>query len=237
MYPRLCLFVCTLLAAGGSLSAGLHGRFDLAPVVMDVKVQEQGHTIKTLDMVGARADATLQVVEGYGFVLKPFFMSASGGGDLIQGGINVGHYTPISEKISVTPIIGWSGSRLNTNLSREFYKQTMFVSSARERFHASSLNLGLEVAYAFTPSWILTGIYQYGFARTNTRITMNIPYMGDKTFYSKGHSQGSNAALVLDYYVTQNWIISAGAAYNNSLSKEKHGLKAFGGKLGIGYYY
>jgi hypothetical protein len=217
LLSTLMVFCCSLHANSG--------RIDVAPLALRVKVQESGKTIEKLDMQGGRVDMTWQVVDGYGFVLKPFFYGASGGGDLISGGINVGHYTPINEQWTVTPFVGWAGSNLETTIDLPQFG----LFRQRERFRASSANLGLELAFKFNDYWVLTGIYQYGWARTRTKI-------GD-LISSKGESQGSSSALVVDYYWTPCWIISAAAAYNNSLSKEKHGIEGYGFKLGVGYQF
>lgn len=221
MFRRL---LSTLMVFSCSLYAN-SGRIDVAPLALRVKVQESGKTIETLDMQGGRADMTWQLVEGYGFVLKPFLYGASGGGDLVSGGINVGHYTPITDQWTVTPFIGWTGSSLETTIDLPLFG----LFRVREKFRASSANLGMELAYKFNDCWVVTAVYQYGWAHTRTKI-------GDLRT-SKGKSQGSSSALILDYYWTPCWIISAAAAYNNSLSKEKHGLEGYGFKLGLGYQF
>lgn len=202
-----------------------HGRLDVAPVAMRVKIQESGKTIETLDMVGGRVDGTFQLVDGYGVVLKPFFFGASGGGDLVSGGCSIGHYTPISDKWTITPLLGWTYSNLKTTIDLPAFGLT----GLREKFKSNSFNLGFEAAYQFWPDWYLTGVYQYGFAHTNTKI--------GSLLSSKGKSEGSSFALILDYYLKCNWVITGAFAYNNSLSKEKHGIEGYGFKAGIGYWY
>lgn len=220
----LCFFVF-LTSMTQNLFGSTHGRIDAGPIYLRLKVQESGKTIKTLEMAGARADATLQIVEDYGFVLKPFLYGASGDGDFYSGGLSVGHYTPVTDNWTVTPMMGWTYSNLQSTIDIPYYGLTR----QREKFKSNTYNLGFEVAYQFMSDWYLSAIYQYGFARTHTTIGSLIS--------AKGNSQGSSFGLVLDYYFKNNWVVTGAFGYNNSLSKEKHGIEGIGFKAGLGYWY
>ncbi len=207
------------------LPAETHGRIDVAPVALKIDVLEFGHSVDTLHMYGGRLDATLQVAENYGFVLKPCVFGASGEGDFVSGGIALGHYTPITSCLNVTPTLGYSYTELKTTINIPAFGLTR----QREKFKSNTAVLGVEVGYTITPKWAITGVYQYGFARTHTTIGHII--------HAKARSQGPNWGAILDYTLCDHWLISAAVGYNNSLSKEKHGIRGLGYKLGVAYTY
>lgn len=214
----LCIFT-------HKLHSDVHGQVYVAPMFLRVKVQESGRTVKKIDMGAGRIDATILPFEGYGFCLKPFFFGGSGEGDIFSGGCAIGHYTPICEKLAVNPAIGYGFTDLNTRIDLPM----LGLKHLRERFRSHSLYLTFEVYFQLTPCWLITGVYQYAWARTHTTIGSIIS--------SHSHSQGSNYAILVDYFLNKNWSINAAVGYNYSLSKEKHGLKAMGAKLGLGYFF
>ena len=40
---------------------------------------------------------------------------------------------------------------------------------------------------------------------------------------------------MIDYQLTEHWSVNASAGFNLMLSKEKHGIRAQGARLGLGY--
>jgi long-subunit fatty acid transport protein len=75
--------------------------------------------------------------------------------------------------------------------------------------------------------------YQYAWSRTHTKLT----HEHNKLVSEKSHSCGPNYTLGVEYYVDDHWAINCGIGYNISLSKEKHGLRGKGAKLGVAYYF
>lgn len=230
MLQRLYLVFLSafILFTSDSCYSDCKGKIDPGVIFVRVKVQESGQTIKTLDMGGARIDGTIILAEGYGICLKPFFQAASGDGDLLSGGIGLGHYTPITKRFCILPVVGFNAGHLQTRIDLPI-APGIVLEDQKERFHSKGFYIGLEASYKISPNFIVSGIWQYNWSRTHTRIGSVV----NQTSFC----QGSNYAITADYYFCDNWSVNAAAAINNSLSKEKHGIVAYGGKLGVGYLF
>lgn len=206
-----------------SLYGMLCGKVDLGPTLMDIDILESGKTVETLHMKGVKGDATLLVYEG--LCIKPGFIWGRGHGQLAAGTIAVGYYFPITDKFKILPNIGMTWSYLHTRV--DFQEIGLF--DLKERFRSNSPFLGMEICYSLTDKWTLMGIYQYAWSRTHTKI--------DSIVSNKSHSCGPNYALGIDYSINNHWSVTFGLGYNITLSKEKHGLRGKGAKLGIAYYF
>ena len=215
----LVCFVCGLF----SLHAGLRGRADLAPAFLAVDLLKSGKTERTLYMKGVKADLGLQLYKG--ICCKPSLIYAQGSGQLVTGTIGVGHYTPINKRFVVFPGIGISWSYLKTHID---FEEIGFF-HLKERFRSSSPFVGVEFYYYFTDDFSLIGLYQYAWSRTHTKIK---PFVSETS-----HSVGPNYGLMLDYRFHSSFSCTLGVGYNITLSKEKHGLRGKGIKLGLAYSF
>ena len=98
-----------------------------------------------------------------------------------------------------------------------------------ERFRSCSPYLALELSYTFRPFCRLVLNYQYAWSRTHTTIS--------RIVNEKSHSEGFSYSGMLEHDLNNNWSVSVGGAYNVSLTKEKHGLRAYGCKVGVAYWF
>ena len=206
-----------------SVEGALRGRIDIGPTLMDIDILESGKTIETLHMKGVKGDATLLLYEG--LCLKPGFIWGEGHGHLTTGTLAVGYYIPINKQLRILPNVGVTWSYLDTRVDFE----ELGLSNLKERFRSSSPFIGIEICYSLTDKWSLMGIYQYAWSHTHTKI--------DPIVSNKSHSCGPNYALAVEYSLNKSWSATLGVGYNITLSKEKHGLRGKGAKLGIAYYF
>ncbi len=72
-------------------------------------------------------------------------------------------------------------------------------------------------------------MYQYVWSRTITRIK------GFKD--TKSSPKGSNYSVMIESDINEKWSVNLGAAYNTSLTKEKHGLRGYGVRWGFAYWF
>lgn len=222
----IVFFLASLIFIQQPVNAVIHGKVDVAPAYVRIKVQESGKTVNTLNMAAGRIDATVSLFDSCGICLKPFFQGGSGDhSELLNGGIGLAHYTPINEKLTLIPVVGVAYSQLRTHTNLPQF----CLFHLKEKFRSQSTYIGLEGCYAFTPCFYISLIFHYAWARTRTNIA--------KFPTKKDHSQGPSYAATFDYYMTKNWAINGAVGYNYSLSHEKHGIVAMGAKLGIGYYF
>jgi hypothetical protein len=219
---KLIICICTtLLALTSHIHADICGKADIGAAYIHLDLLNSGKTFKRIDMGGVKADATVLVWKGV--CLKPTLLYGNGHGEIFSGGLGLGHYTPIGEKCSVTPSVGCIYTQLDTSIrlapsyhaSYKFYSVTPYV--------------GLDASWCFTKGWRIVAVYQYSWSGTLTKI---------KGFPSdRSHSEGSNYGLMIEGDINSSWSVSLGGAYNLGLTKEKHGLRAYGARIAVSYWF
>lgn len=221
-----CIFLAAFIFIKHQLPAECCGKIDAGPAFLHVDVLESGHTIKKINMLAVKADASLIVWKGV--CIKPTILYAGRGhSEILSGGCGLGHYTPIGEKCSVTPSIGCNFTQFKTTI--HYRVATGYKINLRERFCSVSPYVAIDASYCFVKGWRIVGFYQYVWSRTHTTI---------KGFDStNSNPKGSNFGLMLEGDINEKWSINIGAAYNSSLTKEKHGLRGYGARLGIAYWF
>lgn len=206
-----------------SAQAFIHGKIDVGPTIMNIDVLESGKTIETLHMKGVKGDANFLLYEG--LYVKPSILWGKGHGELTSGSLSVGYYLPITKKFKILPNVGITWSYLRTTVDIE----PLMMFDLKERFRSASPFIGMELCYSITEKWTVMAIYQYAWSRTHTKIA--------KIVSDHSHSCGPNYSLGVDYSINKNWSVTFGVGYNIMLSKEKHGLRGYGAKLGAAYYF
>lgn len=224
MNRKLISFISLFVyLASFSLYGEVRGKVDLGPTLLYVDILKSGKTEETLRMYGFKADSTILVYQG--LAIKPSLLLGWGHGRLVSGTIAVGYYVPITESFKILPNVGMNWSYLKTTL--DFKEFGLY--GLRERFRSESPLIGLDFSYSLTSCWTVIGSYQYAWCKTDTKI-------GD--FPSdRSHSCGPNYSLGVEYAYNDQWAINMGFGYNISLSKEKHGIRGKGLKLGAAYYF
>lgn len=223
------LFTALFCLISISLQGEIRGRADFGVAYLAVDILESGKTIETLYMRGVKGDATILVYQG--LAIKPNFLFGWGHGELSSGGVAVGYYIPMEyfipmcKNFSILPNVGIAFSYLSTHVS--FEELELF--HLKERFRSSSPYIGMDFSYTFLEVWSIFGTYQYAWSGTHTKIA--------KLGSQKSHSCGPNYNLGIEYAITPKWGVNFGVGYNITLSKEKHGLRGKGAKLGMAYYF
>lgn len=228
-------FAITLLLS--SVSFALHafpkldiqGRVDVGPAYIHLDVLESNKTIKKLDMPGLRADATVAFYKG--FCIKPFITYGNLKGEIVTAGIGIGHFIPFNDNFCVTPVVGYGYTYLNTHIDVPYPDRSMPITilSVKEKFYSKSPYIGLDAHYKFAKKWRVGGFIQYSWSRTDTKIS------GLGLFKSK--SRGPSFGGFIERDLGDKWSLNLGFAYNLSLTKEKHGLRAAGVRLGIARWF
>lgn len=213
----------TLITLYASSSMALQGRVDIGPAWVGLDVLESGKTIESRQLLAVKGDATLLIKDG--IFIKPSFLLGSHKAQLAAGSIAIGQALPIKDCFILFPQIGYTWTYLHIDIDIEL----LGLSGLRERFRSRGPYIGLDLSYKLTDKLTLVGTYQYAWSRTHTVIKPIVS--------STSHSSGSNYAIGLDYSLNPNWSISLGLGYNISLSREKHGLRGKGAKLGLAYYF
>lgn len=224
MFRRLIIpTFLSLCAIASSLKAysPCTGKVDLGPVYVHLDILESGKTVKTLEMGGVRGDMSLMVWPGTGFCIKPCVLYASGCGELFTGGCAVGHCTPITEWFILTPLVGCNYTSMHTQINIPMLQ----LRHVRERFRSVSPFIELDVTVKLAQGLRFYGTFQYAWSRTHTFLR--------HVTHSKSRSAGPAYGGMLEYDLNDKWSINIGGAYNITLTKEKHGLRGAGAKIGF----
>jgi hypothetical protein len=208
------------------------GKFEIAPAYVHIDFLQKGHTHHTADYAAIRSDLSYRVWSG--LILKPVVMYGKGKGDneILTGGIGVGFCIPVTcipgcTKLFVTPTTGINWGYIRGSFKHELAPgQNLDI---KERFRSTSPYIALEVSWTFIPTWRVVGSYQYAWSRTHNKIT----YLEN----TRSHSKGSVISGMLEHDFNDQFSINLGAAYNNSLSHEKDGVRGWGLKLGFAYWF
>jgi hypothetical protein len=211
------------LIAKSPLHADFKGRVELSPTYVHMDILESGVTIERMDLMAIKADATIS--HDCGLTLKPTFLYGSNSGGLILAGVGLGQYIPINDTWKVMPMIGISYCKIWTSIDFHEFELT----NLREKFYSLSPYIGGDVYYNFAPTWRACVSVQYAWSRTKTTIEL----LGT----DKSHTQGPNYAAMIEKDLNDEWSVNLGVGYNIGLSKEKHGLRATGIKLGIARWF
>lgn len=208
------------------MDAACAGKVDAGVVFVHVDILNSGHTVKRMDMWGTRIDGSYMVWKG--LFVKPTFLYANGGaakGGLLTAGFGIGHYTPINSTLAVSPLLGMNYSHVWTKIDIPAYG----LENLNEKFKAWAPYIGLEACCNLNEGWRVYGSIQYAWSRSKTIINSK----GDKLVDEKSSCKGPTYSFLIEKDLSEVWSVNLGGAYNLSLSKERHGLRASGIKAGI----
>lgn len=231
----LKILVCLsliLIAPTLSYAYQIRGRADVSFLGMTISHLANNKTVNKSNIFGTRVDATIVPFEGYGIAFKPMAAYATGEGDLVQGGIQIAHYTPINDCITLVPGIGYTYSDFRSKIKIPISPVDSL--NIDQKVDSNVIFCACDVYYTINEQWMLTGVFQYGWARSHSKIHSDVLEIYD---VEKGSSDGPSIAGMVDYYITKSWSINGAVGYSKTLSKERHGLKAFGYKVGLGYLF
>ena len=223
------LYTCLLafLAASSSASAESCCHMEIAPAFMRIDVLESGKTVHQANLLALRAEACYRFCQG--FNLKPVLIAAPRCIDkssLFAGGVALGHFYPVYKNLCLNPNFGVTYTIFKTKVTYELFPIDI---SLKEEFRSVSPFVGLDVNYSINECWRIYASFQYAWSRTHT----TVKYL----FSTKDHSQGTNWGLAVETDMTEALSVNFGVGYNLSMSREKHGIRAFGGKVALAYWY
>lgn len=221
-YTRLTAIFSALFLST-TLLADSKAKIDAGPAFVHLDILESGKTIDRMDMPAIRADASYMFENG--IALKPTVLYGSNKGSLFTIGASIGQYIPLNDEWSFLPNVGIAYGYVRTSVDFPVFG----LHGLKERFRSISPFLGLDAYYAINPTFRVCGSFQYSWSRTHTEIQ----HLGK----SKSHCQGPNYSLLVEKDINPSWSINIGMGYNISLTKEKHGLRGTGIKLGLAHWY
>lgn len=212
-----------LITLSHDLHAETKGKLDVGPAFLHIDILESGHTVKRMDMWGVRADFSYFLYKG--LYIKPIILYGNGGaakGGLFSGSLGLGYYIPLREKLAIAPSAGVTYSHLWTKIDFE----PLQLTNLREKFKSWAPYIGLDLYFNFRPDWRVCLGAQYAWSWTKTSIQRLVKN-------DKSHSEGFSYSILLEHDLNNQWSLNIGAAYNLSLTKEKHGLRGTGIKAGV----
>lgn len=215
-------FLLTLFASK-YLLGDCRGKVDVAPAYVHLDVLNFGKTVKTMDMPAVKVDSNYLIYKG--LCIKPGFLYGYNRGSLLTAGAGLGYSIPI-KSWCFTPAIGVNYTQVKTTIPLDFGGLKI---KASEKFRSWSPYIALEVFYKIVEGWRIGVQVQYAWSRSHTTI---------KDFGSdKSNAKGPNYSLLIERDFCEHWSLNLGFAYNVSLTREKHGLRGYGTKLGLARWF
>jgi hypothetical protein len=199
------------------------GRVDLGPAYASIDMLESGHTVRTLNLYGGKIDATLPLYKS--LCIKPSYLFANGKANLNSWSLGVAVCIPFLSKFYFTPSLGYTETHFKSRLNLRGYG----LFHLREKFKSEGLYLGADLCWCITDTW--RTYFQYNFAWSYVKTTIR------PVSKTRDHTQGPSYALALEKDLASWCSICIAGGYNISLSKEKHGLRGKGAKLGLVFWY
>jgi hypothetical protein len=245
--------------SAGTAAGECCGKLDAGLAYVRVDVLESGRTVHTMDMFAVRADGAYRIC--LGLCAKPSFLYAKSSGDqqLITGALGFGFCVPVVKRFTITPGVGLGLGYMSAEFNKSLFIPTLSASNLysfsdgitiplhiKEKFHSYSPYVFLEATYNFIENARICVNVQYAWSHTHTLFKVHnaIDSMGGPGFdflngwkHSKSKTEGFNYSALIERDFGDNWSINVGGAYSVSLSKEKHGLRAMGCKVGLAKWY
>lgn len=234
-------WIASVAVAGllSCLDLSAHGRVDAGPIYVHLDVLEHGKSIDKLDMEGFRADGYFQIYSG--LIFKPAFAIAGGRGEYYSGTTAIGFYipmcelTPFLDGLSFLPQVGWTGSRLKTHVNLPVPQAAIVIPGVLEIFRSTTVFVGLEGTYQLLSNVSISGSLLYGWSKTDTTLQKEVTPLGPLDVKAPSNTKGFSYSAMVDYQFTDHWSVNLAGVYNLMLSKENHGIRASGVRLGLGY--
>lgn len=220
--PYLAICTAILTCSQQPLQAECLCKIDIGPAYAHIDVLESKNTVKELNMPAVRGDASLVVWNGWLF--KPTITyGKESDGELVSYGAGVGRCIPIMDRIIITPTVGITYTDLSATIELDL--GPMGEIKFRERFCSLAPYTGIEVILKVTPGFRICANAQYAWSHSKTKIK--------DLLSSHSDAEGPNYGFLLEYDLNCDWSVNLGGMYNESLSKEKNGIRGHGIKLGI----
>lgn len=222
---KLLSFISFILSifATKYLFGDCKGKIDVAPAFVHLDILNFGKTVKTMDMPAVKADSNYLIYKG--LCVKPSVLYGSNRGYLLTTSLGLGYAIPY-KRWCFTPSVGVYYTQVKTKIPIEFFG---FKIKAKEKFGSWSSYLALEIFYKIAKNWRAGFQFQYAWSRSHTTIE---GFGSDKS-----NAKGPSYAVILERDFCDHWSLNLGAAYNISLTREKHGLRGYGMKLGLARWF
>lgn len=211
--------------------ADVNGKADIGLTWVHIDLLEHGKTVHKMDLPGIRGDLSYKIWKG--LLIKPQLLLAHGGHSdhVVSAGIGFGACLPVRKGLFLTPIIGINCGHLKTVINLNLPINVI------EKFRSYSPYIGLEGSWTFCKVWRIVGCYQYAWSYTNTHFTKTHTPADIFLKTTRSHTEGSSISGMIEHDFTDWFSMNLGGAYNSSLTKEKHGVRAYGLKLGFAVWF
>jgi Protochlamydia outer membrane protein len=209
------------------------GKAEISAAYVHIDVLESGHTIHRMDLPAVKADLNWKIWSG--LILKPTFIYGHGKhkDEILQAGTGIGFCYPVNSQFYLTPQVGFNYNLIKSSIDFENPFNSLIKFSISEKFQSYSPYVAFESSYTLCQGFRVVGTIQYAWSRTKTTLKPNL----DPNFKKHSHSEGFTYSGMIEYDLNEHWSVNMGGAYNVSLTKEKHGMRIWGGKLGIAYWF
>lgn len=229
------ILLLSVTALTNVLSAGNEccGKAELSAAYVHIDVLESNKTVHRMDVPAVKADLNWKVWSG--FIVKPTFLYGHGKhkDEVMQAGAALGFCYPVCEQLYLTPQVGFNYGLIKTSMDIKIPMDPVVKIHLTEKFRSYSPYVAIEGSYKICQGFRVCGTIQYSWSKTKTTIDPKL----DPNFKENSHSEGFTYSGLIEYDLNNCWSVNIGGAYNVSLTKEKHGMRIWGGKVGIAYWF
>lgn len=224
---RLLTFIVISGSAAWLPCEAIWGKADFAPAYVRLDILEFGKTVERANLAALRADASIFPIDDQGWVIKPTLLYGSNfrEAQFFTATLGTGYYFPLITNLYIDPMIGVTYTYFQTKIDLPFI--SMFGLS--EHFHSVSPYVGLELLYDISERCRVFASALYAWSYTKA----TVQFLGSAV----SHPRGPSYAAMIEYDFAENWSSNLGIGYNLSLTKEKHGMRATGVKIGTSYWF
>lgn len=219
-------FLLAQTALGAIEIAGVEvwGKVELSGAYVHLDIIEANKTVSKKDLPAVRSDAV--IIIGQGWNIRPTVMWGRYKTEFFTAGIGFGRCIPVKDWLIFTPLVGVNYSQVLTSVHLDL--PVVGSTKFREKFEATAPWVGLETTYVINTCWRVTGVAQYAWSRSHTKL-------GDLHF--NDDSKGPNFGVQLEHDLSKKWSINLGAGWNLSLSRDSNGIRARGAKIGLARWF
>lgn len=233
-------FIASLIATASLSAASCNegncgpkvcGKVDIGAAYVHIDLLENGATSERMDIPAVRGDICYGIWKGV--AIKGNVTYGYNNQQLLMTGIGLAHITPITDRITLTPVGGFNYSYLDTDADLLLPLPFGLLTDISRTFRSYAGFVGLEGTYKICEGLRFYVTYQY--AWTHNITDFNLPDPLPSRF--REHSQGSAVSAQIEKDLNKYWSVNFAGAYNNSMSKERNGMRAYGFKLGIARWF
>lgn len=233
-------FITFLAILTTQLYGDFKGKVDLGSAFIHLDTIVGNKTVSKSDLGAIKFDASLYTESGLGVrtsVLQSVWDIDNVGEDVTSVQLALGQCFPITSSLTLFPQVGVSWSSISTDILIPIIQNEMVVAAlpAERTSKSAGYFIGCEACYKVTQCLRFCGQILWGW--TDIDSTFEDKKSKKQLDMIKSCGNGPILSSIIEYDLNDSWSVNVGGAYNLSWDDDNNGLRAWGGKVGIAYWF